>query len=216
MSEKLILSYGETLWDLLPAGPELGGAPFNFAYRARSLGDRGIIITRLNQDTLGRDAHERMLDLGMETTFVQWDESAPTGTVEITLDENGEPDYYIVPNVAYDNIELNEPLLAIASQADCLCFGTLVQRAATTRKTLMCVLDECGECLKVLDINLRKNCYTKETISESLERADILKLNEQEAPFTAELFGFSTDSIPEFCSGRDREMVSFTLHGHTG
>lgn len=199
-SPKLILAFGETLWDLLPGGPALGGAPFNFAYRANSLGDRGLIVTRLGEDDFGKKAFDRIVELGMETRFVQRDARHPTGTVEITLDAQRNPDYFIVPQVAYDFIEPTPELLKLAGQADCLCFGTLVQRAPQTRAALRDVIEAAPAALKLLDINLRKDCFTLETITESLRRADILKMNIDEARLLSEMLGVPMGTLREFCA----------------
>jgi fructokinase len=195
---KTILSYGETLWDLLPTGPVLGGAPFNFVYRADSLGDLGLVVTRLGRDEFGHRAWDRIIALGMDTRFVQWDDDAPTGTVAISFDDDRNPDYYIVPGVAYDNIALTEPLLECAATADCVCFGTLSQRKRPARRTLKALLECCGNSRKLLDINLRRNCFTLETVLSSLEAAGILKLNEGEARELAGMLGLPCDSLPAF------------------
>jgi len=196
---KTILAFGETLWDLLPAGAVLGGAPFNFAYRVDCLGETGWIVSRLGRDELGRRAWEQIVALGMETRFIQWDEARPTGTVPITLDENNNPDFVILPDVAYDYIEATEELLAAAAEADCVCFGTLVQRAPVSRRTLQQVLGACADGLKILDINLRRDCYTTETITTSLERADVLKCNDDEARYLADLLGVTDAALSAFC-----------------
>lgn len=193
--KKTVVAFGEILWDLLPSGPKLGGAPFNFAYRVNSLGDSGVIASRLGRDELGSKAYDQVLSLGMDTSYIQWDETAPTGTVEITLDANKNPDYFIVPTVAYDNTELREPLLDAARTADCLSFGTLMQRTPTARKTLESLLDASKNPVKLLDINLRKNCYTTDTITKSLEHANVLKLNDDEARYLAGLFDLPEDSV---------------------
>ena len=204
---RTIVAFGETLWDLLPSGPVLGGAPCNFAYRVNSLGDRGVIVTRLGRDDLGRRAFGRLRELGMETGFVQWDERHPTGTVPVKVGPDGTPDFTILPDVAYDYIEETESLQALLAEADGVCFGTLVQRAPVSRRTLDRVLDGAGKAVKLLDVNLRKDCFSRETIEGSLGRADILKLNDQEARHLAGLFGLPAGSLPgiaEALLGRGR------------
>jgi fructokinase len=197
--QKSILAFGETLWDLLPSGPALGGAPFNLAYRVHSLGDRSLMVTRLGRDDLGQGAFESISALGMDTSFVQWDDKHPTGTVEVTFDEARNPHFRIIPDVAYDFIEWNDQLSRMAGEADCICFGTVAQRAQTSRRTLRRLLEESADTLKLLDLNLRPDCYYKETIVESLQRAQILKLNLQEAHYLAELFEISDPSLAGFC-----------------
>lgn len=196
---KTVISFGEVLWDLLPTGPVLGGAPGNFAFRVNSLGDEGIMISRVGQDEAGSKAVAQLAANGMNLAAVQRDESLPTGTVRVALDANREPDYFIVPGVAYDAIEVTPPLLALAARADAFCFGTLAQRSPQSRATLYELLDQVGDGLKFLDVNLRKDCYTLETVAESLRRAEVLKLNEAEAVFLAEVSGLSAASPGEFC-----------------
>jgi fructokinase len=206
--QKTILAFGETLWDLLPSGPALGGAPFNFACRIRSLGDGGIIVTRLGRDEQGRKALEQIVALGMDASHVQTGDPHPTGTVHVTLDGKGDPDYFIVPEAAYDFINVTPELLELALAADCFCFGTLAQRAPASRQALHLLLDVAAKGVRFLDINLRKDCFFRETITESLTRANVLKLNLQEAHYLAELFEISLASLPDFC---DEIMEEWSL-----
>src|SRR5262245_1627440 len=111
---KTVLSFGETLWDLLPSGPTLGGAPFNFAYRVNSLGNRGLIVTRLGRDERGRQALAQTSALGIDTTCIQHDDQHPTGTVEVSFDEKGNPAFLISPGAAYDFIEATTELMELA------------------------------------------------------------------------------------------------------
>lgn len=189
-SVKTVVAFGETLWDLLPAGPVLGGAPCNFAYRANSLGDRALIVTRLGRDDLGKRAFARLAELGMDTRFVQWDDRRPTGTVPVKVDSRGVPDFTIVKDVAYDYID------PVEIEADAICFGSLAQRAPVSRRSLHRMLDRSGQAIKFLDINLRKECYTPEILRDSLERADILKLNDTEALQLRGLLGLRGKGVP--------------------
>jgi fructokinase len=192
-----IVSFGEALWDLLPTGLLLGGAPLNFAYRANSLGHPSIIVSRLGNDDLGQKAHEQIVTLGMDDTCLQWDNTYPTGTVEIYFDKDQNPDYTITENVAYDHIEFSAKLENIVERADCLCFGTLAQRNRVSRRTLQRLLSIFSGRFRLLDINLRKNCYSYETIESSLEQANILKLNDEELTVLADLLGLQGDSAPD-------------------
>ena len=196
---KTIFAFGELLWDILPSCTVLGGAPFNFAYRVNSLGDTGLMISRLGRDELGRKAFDQVVQLGLDTRYIQWDQDLPTGTVQVSFDEDNKPDYVIIPAVAYDQIELTDKLGEAVSTADCLCFGTLSQRAKKSRKTIEQLLDRAKKSLKFLDINLRKDCYNTETVSFSLQKADILKLNEDEAGRLGRMLGVSHKNIQEFC-----------------
>ena len=104
--KKTILAFGEVLWDILPSCTVLGGAPFNFTYRVNSLGDTGLMASRLGRDDLGRKAFDKIALLGLDTTLLQWDDEVPTGTVQVSFDAAGNPDYVIVRNVAYDRISI--------------------------------------------------------------------------------------------------------------
>jgi fructokinase len=213
------VSFGEALWDLFPTGPVLGGAPLNFAYRVNSLGNRGIIISRLGRDELGQKALEQVAALGMEEDFLQWDERHPTGTVRFYCDDQKNPDYEIIEGVAYDHIEIGSHLIDLVRTADCLCFGTLIQRTEVSRKTLRRLLEEFSGSLTLCDINLRKRCHSEETIRYSLSKANILKLNDQEARALAELFGAEGKSLPGITEalvhqgGLDICVVTLGPHG---
>ena len=192
-----IVAFGEALWDLLPTGPVLGGAPLNFAYRLNSLGHRGIIVSRLGKDEFGQNARKQIVSLGMDDTYLQWDDTYPTGTVEIYFDKDKNPDYTIIENVAYDYIEFSADLENIIETADCICFGTLAQRNTVSRRTIQSLLSKFFGKFKLLDINLRKNCYTAETLERSLEQATILKLNEEELAVLVDLLGLQGSSAPD-------------------
>lgn len=202
--KKTVLSFGETLWDLLPNGRTLGGAPFNLAYRVNGLGDRGMIASRLGRDDLGREAWDRVAALGMETTLLQWDNCYPTGTVHVSFGPENAPDYLIVADVAYDRIEPTAELLDVVRRADCISFGTLAQRAGESREALARLLAVSPTSLKLLDINLRKKCFSRKTVSLSLQKADILRCNEDETHGTAELLGMPDRGIVAFCE----EMIA--------
>lgn len=210
--QKTVLAFGELLWDLLPSGAVLGGAPANFAYRINALGERAIIVSRLGRDALGKSAFAHLEALGMETGYLQWDDTFPTGTVQVQVDGKGNPDFYIVPDVAYDQIESSDALLALAGQVDCICFGTLAQRTDRSYQTLRTVLSHAANALKLLDLNLRKQCYSTATITESLKQADILKLNEDEMNHLAELFELPGESVAEFAKAAvGKWALSFCL-----
>lgn len=197
--KKTILAFGEVLWDILPSCTVLGGAPFNFVYRVNSLGDTGLMVSRLGRDELGQKAFEQVTELGLDTTYIQWDDHLPTGTVQVSFDEENNPDYVIIPQVAYDQIELTDALLEAASTVDCLCFGTLSQRSEKSRKTVEQLLAKASKSLKLLDINLRKDCYNLETVTFSLQKADVLKLNEEEARRLGRMLDVRYQNLPEFC-----------------
>lgn len=185
-----VVAFGEVLWDLLPTGPLIGGAPFNFANRIAELGQKSRMVSRLGKDELGRKALDRITELHLTTDFVQEDEHHPTGTVEVFLDENKNPDYTIIPHVAYDYITFTEPLEHLMKEAVCLCFGSLAQRHTISRNTLHQLLDVFSGSYTFFDVNLRKNCYTEETITLSAEKANILKLNHEEIVVVGQIYGW--------------------------
>jgi len=193
---KTVLSFGETLWDLLPTGPALGGAPCNLAYRVNSLGERGVIVTRLGRDDLGRKAFDQIAGLNMETRFIQWDDAHATGTVPVKVDGRGVPDFTILKDVAYDYIEPTDELLALAPAADCICFGSLCQRSPRTQQTLLTLLSAAPQALKFFDINLRKDCTSRPAVERSFYKTDILKLNDTEALELRRMFDL-TPTTPE-------------------
>jgi len=198
--KKKVISFGEVLWDLLPDGPVVGGAPFNFIYRIAALGHEGLMISAVGQDDLGNEAIRFLEDKGIKTMYLQRQAGYPTGTVNVFLDENRQPDYEIVQNVAYDYIAYNDDLEALSTGVDCICFGTLAQRNVVSRETLSNVfsrLEKGGTVWKLLDINLRKHCFNGENIRHSLRQANILKLNDDEAFQLAGILGFSGSDLVE-------------------
>ena len=196
---KTILAYGELLWDILPDQTMLGGAPFNFAYRVNSLGDQSLFVSRIGRDSLGKIAIARVEKLGLDTSLIQIDKEYPTGTVDVSFDDDNMPDYVIVPDTAYDRIQFSDRLLSFSRHADCICFGTLIQRSHASRATLKTILDHSPKVIKFLDINLRKDCFSKESIIYSLEQADILKLNDDEVGQICTLFDIKFNSYRTFC-----------------
>lgn len=186
---KKILGIGELVWDVFPSGKQLGGAPVNFAYFAKELGAEAYPVAALGYDELGDEALEIMKPSGLKLDYIQRN-CLPTSRVLVTTDGQGIPQYEIVENVAWDAIECDDSILALASQADVICWGSLAQRSTASRESILAIVDAAPQnCLKVFDINLRQKFYCREVIEDSLERADILKLNEDELPVVSEIFG---------------------------
>jgi fructokinase len=196
-----LLSVGELLWDLLPSGPVLGGAPANLAFRAASLGLSTSFASRVGADDLGRRALDELRALGLATDLVQLDPLHATGTVPVTFRPDGTHEFTILPDVAYDYLEAPSELLAAARAADAFCFGTLCQRSAVSRATLTRLLDVTAARLVVCDVNLRRDCYSEASLRFSLARANVLKLNEAEVAELASLLPRPTRSVEEFCAG---------------
>lgn len=192
---KKIAAFGELLWDLLPNGKVLGGAPANFIYRINSFGDRGTLLSKVGNDKSGREAREALRRLGVSDENIQTDYEFPTGSVKIKIDESGNPDFNIITEVAYDHIEINTEMIDAFSEADCVCFGTLVQRYGISKNTLRELVHESPNVVKFLDINLRKKCYTATTIEDSLRMTNILKTNDEELLITKQLLGLENENL---------------------
>ena len=181
--KKKIVGLGEVLWDLLPKGACLGGAPANFAYITTLMGDQGIVASRVGEDSRGIDALRRMEELGLDIDHVQTDRECPTGVVNIELDAKGQAKYEFVQPVAWDRLEWNEDWQQLAKQADAVCFGSLAQRSEKSRTTIRKFLAaSSANTLKVFDVNLRQSYYSEDILAESMRLADIVKLNDEELP----------------------------------
>ena len=191
--KKVIVGIGEILWDMLPSGKALGGAPANFAYHAGRLGEEGWAVSAVGDDALGREIRE--IVAGKELNNIIATSDKPTGTVEVELDERGVPTYNIMEDVAWDNIPYTPEMEALASRADAVCFGSLVQRMASRESVLRFVRAMRPDALKVFDINLRQHYYSKEILEESLRLADILKINDEEIRIVAGMFGLGDDDV---------------------
>lgn len=177
--KKKVIGFGEILWDMLPDGRKLGGAPANFAYHSNCLGCEGWVVSSVGKDKSGDEIKDIISRKKFNACLGESDR--PTGTVNINLDAEGIPSYEIVENVAWDDIVLTDEMKRLASEASALCFGSLVQRNETSRKSLYEFIGLMpDDALKIYDINLRQNFYDVEVISDSMEFADILKINDEE------------------------------------
>jgi fructokinase len=197
----LILGIGELLWDILPDGMRLGGAPANFAVMAGRLGNHAAILSRIGRDDLGRQAIDRLrpiLDpMPVDTSFLQVDPLHETGRVAVSL-EAGEPHYTIHEPAAWDFLELPDEWVALAERASVLCFGSLAQRHPQARQTIQTIVAEASDaCIRIFDVNLRKPFYSAEILEESLGLATVVKMNDAETPLVLDLLdlspGLSTD-----------------------
>jgi len=184
-----IIGIGEVLWDLLPAGPQLGGAPANFAYHAHALGAHACVVTRVGKDNLGSNILRRFEEQGIADGTVQVDEINPTGTVTVALSDKGIPNYIIRENVAWDRLAVTPMALKIIRGADAICFGSLAQRGGISRAAIQSLVAAApARALRVFDINLRQNYFSREVIEQSLRLANVLKLNDGELPILADMF----------------------------
>jgi fructokinase len=178
-----IVGLGELLWDLLPSGPQLGGAPANFAYFANLLGDRGVVASRVGEDDLGAEAAGRLRQLGSSTDYLQYDPRYPTGTVAVRVDTAGQAQFEIARPVAWDFLEWTPAWKKLAEKADAVCFGSLAQRSPASRGTILQFVSSTrAQTLRVFDVNLRPPFYSLEVLEASLSLADVIKLNHDELP----------------------------------
>lgn len=209
-----VVGLGEVLWDLLPAGRKLGGAPANFAYHAQALGARGVVASCIGTDALGREVTESLERLGLTVAYVTRAADHPTGTVEVKLDERGHPSYTIIENVAWDFIPCTEQLRALARRCEAVCFGSLAQRCPTSRGTIRSFLQHTPPgCLRVFDINLRQHFYDYAVVSDALASATVLKLNDDELPAIGELLGLSgseRDLMEQLATAHDLGLIALT------
>ena len=191
MSKKVIVGIGEILWDMLPSGKALGGAPANFAYHATRLGEEGWAVSAIGPDALGREIMDIVTEKRLKNVISVTDK--PTGTVRVELDDRGVPTYTIMEGVAWDHIPFTPEMEALAQRADAVCFGSLVQRMASRESVLRFLRATRPEALKVFDINLRQHYYSPAVLEESLKIADILKINDEEIRIVADMFGLGGD-----------------------
>ena len=190
MSEPhLILGIGELLWDLLPDGRQLGGAPANFAVLAGGLGNHAAILSRIGRDDLGREAIARLDALPVDPSYLQVDPSLETGRVTVQL-RNRQPSYTIHQPAAWDALELSDAWVQLAARAGALSFGSLAQRSLESRQTIQTLAAQTtSNCIRVFDVNLRVPFYSGEVIQESLELATVMKMNDTEVPLVLGLLG---------------------------
>lgn len=195
-----MVGLGEILWDMLPDGRKLGGAPANFAFHARQLGAEAYPVSRIGDDDLGREIRERLGALGLSGEFIQTDPEAPTGTVSVDLDAEGLPRYTIIEGVAWDRIAWTPELEGLARRADVVCYGSLAQRSPQSRAAIVAFLEATRpETLRVFDINLRQSFYSAEIITRGLELARVAKMNDEEAPVVASLVGIGAKDERAIC-----------------
>ena len=189
MEPHLILGIGELLWDLLPEGPRLGGAPSNFTVMAGRLGNHAAILSRMGRDDLGRRTVELLDPLPADTEFLQIDPMHETGRATVAF-RNGQPEFTIHEPAAWDFLELSDEWIRLAERADAICFGTLAQRSLESRQTIQTLAAQTSaSCVRVFDVNLRAPFYSCEVLQESLELATVMKMNDAEVPLVLGLLG---------------------------
>ncbi|QJE95251.1 carbohydrate kinase family protein [Luteolibacter luteus] len=209
-----VIGIGELLWDVLPSGPRMGGAPANFACHARSLGADSRIVSRVGQDELGEGLIRSLGELGITTAGISRDENHPTGTVEVELGTDGQPTYTILSGVAWDCMRVDPSLFTLMGDADAVCFGTLGQRASESREAIQRLVQATPTtALRIFDVNLRQNFFSAELIHESLQMVNVLKLSDSELPVIAgmlSLEGSVQDQLGTLLDRYELRMIAYT------
>jgi fructokinase len=212
-----IVGIGEVLWDLLPTGKQLGGAPANFVCHAHALSASAQLISRVGDDSAGREIIDSFRARGLTTETIEVDSVAPTGTVSVTVGPEGHPQYTIHENVAWDRIEPDRASLDAVRDADAVCFGSLAQRTQYVRSTIATLLAAMRpEALRIFDINLRPPFIDHDVITQSLLAANVLKLNEQELPVLAQLFelaGSPAQQLSKLAERFSLRLIALTRGG---
>ena len=187
--KNIVVGLGEALWDVLPDGRKLGGAPANFAYHAGQFGLDTLAVSALGKDSLGDETCKELEKKGLRHVMPRLD--YPTGTVQVTLDKSGVPAYDIKEGVAWDNIPFTPEIEEIAHNCRAVCFGSLAQRNKVSRETIRKFVKATPkDCMRIFDINLRQSFYTKEVIQESLRLCNVLKINDEELVTIGRMFGY--------------------------
>ena len=205
--DNFVVGIGEVLWDVLPDGRKAGGAPSNFAYHVSQFGLPGRVVSAVGQDSLGEELLSVLRDKGLESVISTV--PYPTGTVQVTLDKDGIPRYDIKEGSAWDNIPYTPELEDLAKHTGAVCFGSLAQRSTVSANTIGRFIDHVpANCLKIFDINLRQNYYSEKVVSASLQKCNILKINDEELEVVSRMYFLSGTSMQEKCAGL---MSSFGL-----
>lgn len=203
MHNALIIGIGEILWDMLPQGRQLGGAPANFAYHVSKLGMQGVVVSAIGNDALGDEIMSFLEDKNLDLHFMRVEN--PTGVVNIELNDVGIPMYNIVENVAWDSIPFTSELEVLAQNTKAVCFGSLAQRNEVSRNTIRRFIESLPQqCLKVFDVNLRQQYYSREIIEWSMTHCDVLKLNDEEIVELKRIWAMEEITDASFCAELQR------------
>ena len=198
MKPALMVGLGEVLWDLLPSGKIMGGAPANFAYMANALGDRGVIASRIGSDPLGEEAYAAMAEFGLNTQYLQRDQAHETGFAKVAIDEAGQPQFTIKEHASWDFLEWTPEWEELAPRADVVCFGSLAQRSPVSAATVERFLrNSRSDAIRIFDVNLRQSYYTSEVLKRSLYYANVVKLTDQELVRVMTLTGLEASGDEE-------------------
>ncbi|PWB01592.1 carbohydrate kinase [Paramuribaculum intestinale] len=196
----MVVGMGEALWDVLPEGKKIGGAPANFAYHVSQFGLPSCVVSAVGADALGKEIVENFTSKGLNQLIAEV--PYPTGTVQVEIDQAGVPQYEIKENVAWDNIPWTKQLESLAARTKAVCFGSLAQRNVVSRNTINRFLDAMpgkGDSFVVFDVNLRQGFYNKEILCNSMKRCNILKINDEELVTVSRMFGYPGIDLQDKC-----------------
>ncbi len=208
--KKTVVGLGEILWDIFPDYRRPGGAPANVTYHASVLGNNGKIVSRVGDDDKGEALRQFLIGKDLDVKYLQKDTGHDTGTVKVVFDGD-EANYTILEEVAWDYIEYTDALKSLAASTDAVCFGTLAQRSEVSRKTIRTFLEQTSEnCLKILDVNLRAPYYNEEILYQSIEAADVVKLNEKEFELLQDMLAGGKDLLEYLINKNDVRVVCLT------
>ena len=197
---EMVVGMGEALWDVLPEGKKIGGAPANFAYHVSQFGLPSRVVSAVGEDKLGAEILDNFREKKLNCMIEQV--PYPTGTVQVELDAEGVPCYDIKEGVAWDNIPYTNALEGLAHCTRAVCFGSLAQRSIVSRETINRFLDAIpvtDETLKIFDVNLRQGFYTKEILCNSFQKCNILKINDEELVTVSRMFGYPGIDLQDKC-----------------
>ena len=201
MKKLNVLGIGELLWDIFNDSRKPGGAPANVAFHLNQLGMNGIIASRIGEDSLGEEIQKFLMEMGISVSFLQHDSNHPTGTVTVELDQSGTPAFRIHENAAWDFLEMTSELQELLPSLSAVCFGTLAQRENVSRRTIQTLLELLPrECLKVYDVNLRQNFFSRELLEILLSKSDIAKMNHEEVEILKPLLGIPLNASLTECA----------------
>ncbi len=216
---KKIVAFGEVVWDILPNEKILGGTPSNMVFRCNSFKEEGFLLSRVGDDELGNAALLRLKELGISDENVQVDSEFPTGTVNITLDENNEANFHVTPDVAFDHIEFSAEALKLARNADCLFYGLLPQRFGLSKNTLRELINESSDSVHFLDLKLFEHFFNAKVVEFLLDCSHIVRIKEKEIEFLSRELGIESNNMEDFCAlliKRHKIDLVLITRGHNG
>lgn len=200
MKNEIVVGIGEALWDVLPEGRKLGGAPANFAYHVSQFGLESYIVSAVGDDALGKEITDKFTE--KKLNHIVETVPYPTGTVQVELDPNGVPQYEIKEDVAWDNIPFTPQIEALAKRTRALCYGSLAQRNEVSRQTINRFIDampKTDDTMIIFDVNLRQRFYTKDVLDASMRKCNVLKINDEELVTISRMLGYPGTDLQSKC-----------------